>query len=344
MPLTVSARTRPRLSRLACLLACATFVLAVLPAAPAHAYVDCRSRTLQLDQHQQDARIDLTCTESSGRPLTYTFEREQADGTLSDQRTVNGRTTARFVPEDGFTGEGTVRYEVHDGSFATTKYAGVYVRRREVPVCPSTNTSIELRSGVDRSVVVGCTSPVGGDTNIEVMDAPAHGTATPDAATGDTVTYRANPGYEGFDRFTVRMRNAEGLSALVTIDATVSDAANVLPECSGLWSRTREGRPVELQIRCMDQDGDPVSVGVAEGGAPAHGTLGGWVPHGVYEAARVTYTPQAGFSGREDLRLAASDGRGQALLDVSVDVVAIADNTAPACHDQEASVDGAVHL
>lgn len=74
---------------------------------------------------------------------------------------------------------------------------------------------------------------------------------------------------------------------------------------------TVKNSPIQLRLVATDADGDSVWYGIAS--APAHGMLSGTAP-------ALTYTPAAGFTGRDSFRYSASDGRvsTQAIVHIQV--------------------------
>src|SRR5690349_2441382 len=87
--------------------------------------------------------------------------------------------------------------------------------------------------------------------------------------------------------------------------------------------RTAEDTPLVVrkdQLRISDPDGDRVEVRLL---TPGHGTLSGSNPW--------TYRPYGNYSGRETIRIQASDGRVTSTATLTIDVTAV--NDAPVAVD-----------
>jgi DNA-binding beta-propeller fold protein YncE len=74
------------------------------------------------------------------------------------------------------------------------------------------------------------------------------------------------------------------------------------PACRALSASTVKGHAVTLHLTCVDPDGQKVTFALVRG--PVHGKLGPVNQN----AHTVTYTPVAGFVGRDSFRFRASDG------------------------------------
>lgn len=164
----------------------------------------------------------------------------------------------------------------------------------------------------------------------EITTPPQHGTARVARDISTFLRYVPPAGYTGPDSFSYRVVTAGGVSPPVTQAIEVAAGANVLPTCSpgapGLKLRAGVARDVTLS--CSDADGDPLTIEIVTD--PDHATVGAVSET---DAARtVTLTPEAGFSGADDLAIRASDGRGVSpTVTIPWTVVPAGTNTAPTC-------------
>jgi len=71
------------------------------------------------------------------------------------------------------------------------------------------------------------------------------------------------------------------------------------PACADASASTAFGTAVTIPVTCTDSDGDSVTLAGVDG--PAHGSVS-------FSATSATYTPAAGFSGADSLRVRGSDG------------------------------------
>ena len=96
----------------------------------------------------------------------------------------------------------------------------------------------------------------------------------------------------------------EGCQITLNADTTITGNFDAIPGCSSIGGYTATGgEPVQLQLRCEDRSGNPITYGILA--LPGHGTLGPLSATGA-----VTYTPTVGFTGSDYLRYngSASDG------------------------------------
>ena len=128
--------------------------------------------------------------------------------------------------------------------------------------------------------------------------APAHGALALDA--DGTFTYQPQAGFKGTDSFTYRASDGTAQSAPATVTISVGNqpptaADDAYDATSGA---TLDGASVLAND--SDPNGDALTATLTSG--PAHGTLQ-LAPGGTF-----TYTPDAGFTGRDAFTYSASDG------------------------------------
>lgn len=104
---------------------------------------------------------------------------------------------------------------------------------------------------------------------------------------------------------------------------------DVAPTCTPVTSATSHVRPVTVQLRCSDADGDPLSYGILRPADPDKGSVG--APDA---AGRVTFTPNPAFTGVAHFRFKGSDGVGSAGAEAQVNVT----NTAPVCRNPDRAI------
>ena len=124
-------------------------------------------------------------------------------------------------------------------------------------------------------------------------------------------------------------------SVTLTIRIIVTEVGNNLPIAIAGASSTPEGVAVQITLaKGSDPDGDALTFAITT--APANGALTSITTiNGT--SARVTYTPNPGFSGVDTFEFSVDDGRGGvARATVMVTVTAEA-NTVPVANDQNVS-------
>jgi hypothetical protein len=188
------------------------------------------------------------------------------------------------------------------------------------PECsPATGLEANVQAG--ESIVLPrppCTDADGDDIDIEVTQAPVHGTFDPPGTqsidTQRTYTADADAG-DVVD--TVKFRAVAGGENSNEATLEINISANHAPVCpSRIELSVMSGEQLVLTGNpCSDADGDPLTLVLVD--APDHGTLTG-PSNGSY-----TYTPAAGYSGPDSLRYRAEDASTQS------NVVTLAINVTP---------------
>ena len=141
-----------------------------------------------------------------------------------------------------------------------------------------------------------------------VVDAPASGTLSGDAP---TLRYTPDAGFFGEDAFSFEVDDGRAVSTPASVRLSIARADRA-PTAPALALATDRDVPLALALGGADADGDALAWAIVR--APASGTLSG-------EAPALTYTPAAGFTGRDtfDYRVAAGGARSTPAT-VTIDV------------------------
>jgi VCBS repeat-containing protein len=255
-----------------------------------------------------------------------------ANGTV----TVNPDGSYSYVPAANFNGTDTFTYAVSDGNGGTTT-GTITVDVAAVNDAPTT-AGAEATGTEDTSVtgtLVG--SDVDGDQlsfSVPVEGAPQHGSVT--VAADGSYTYVPNANYNGTDSFTYVVSDGNGGTTTGTVEIDLA-AVNDAPTTAGGSAETAEDNTVTGQIEAADIEGDDLAFALAEGGAPANGTVT-VNPDGSY-----SYVPAANFNGTDTFTYTVSDGNGgTATGTITVDVASV--NDAPSASDGSAALaeDGSI--
>ncbi|GGK09086.1 hypothetical protein GCM10009304_39030 [Pseudomonas matsuisoli] len=139
---------------------------------------------------------------------------------------------------------------------------------------------------------------------------PAHGTLVLNA--DGTFVYRPDANYNGPDRFTYVVRDADGGLTQATVTLNVA-AVNDAPVAGPNSTSTNAATPVTIDVlaNATDADGDTLTViGVrADNGTVVINTDG-----------TLTYTPRPGFTGVDTINYVLSDGTTQVTANATVTV------------------------
>ncbi len=158
-----------------------------------------------------------------------------------------------------------------------------------------------------------------GDTPITVtiITGPSAGTAQVNA--NNTVTYDPIANYYGSDTFAYQVKDHDGETSSAQVTVTVV-AVNDTPVLVEDLFPTEADTPVHFTLRATDPEldtfypeDDPLTFRIVDG--PRHGTIDGDLTQIVYESphtaiVKLTYTPDAGFSGDDDITFSVTDGGG----------------------------------
>ena len=212
--------------------------------------------------------------------------------------TVDTAGLVTYTPNSGFTGNDTLKVTVSDeGSPVKSGEVTIGVTVVNQPPAP-TAPAITTNSSTPATSQIAINDPdTGQGHTFSVTTAAAHGLATVDTA--GLVTYTPNSGFTGNDtlKVTVSDEGSPVKSGEVTIGVTV---VNQPPAPTAPAITTNSSTPATSQIAVNDPDtgqGHTFSVTTA----PAHGLAT------VDTAGLVTYTPNAGFTGNDTLKVTVTD-------------------------------------
>ncbi|MCS6781022.1 MAG: DUF2341 domain-containing protein, partial [Geminicoccaceae bacterium] len=238
-------------------------------------------------------------SDPDGDPLSLVALSSPAQGSvavLPDQR-------LRYAPRTGFTGEDSFTYTVRDPRGASAS-ATVRVRvgaPNRPPVAGRDRVTATTGTPVTIDLLANDSDPDGDPLTLTALGTPERGSL---AVLGQgRVTYTSAPGFEGTDRFTYTVSDGRGGLATGEVEILVS-RPNAAPVARDDSATTEAGTPVTIDLLANDSDpdGDPLTlVGLS---VPERGRLA------VAADQRVTYTPDAGFVGRDSFTYTVRDARG----------------------------------
>ncbi|VFM94951.1 MAG: hypothetical protein BECKG1743D_GA0114223_100861 [Candidatus Kentron sp. G] len=130
------------------------------------------------------------------------------------------------------------------------------------------------------------------------VSAPAHGAAS---FAADSITYIPSADYNGTDGFGYSASDGQGGVATANVTVTI-DPVNDPPSAVDDGADTTDGEPVTIGVLDNDDDVDGDVLTVQSVGTPAHGAA-------LLETeGRITYTPDAGFTGTDSFDYTLGDG------------------------------------
>ncbi|HSV28457.1 MAG TPA: tandem-95 repeat protein, partial [Candidatus Omnitrophota bacterium] len=148
--------------------------------------------------------------------------------------------------------------------------------------------------------------------------APLHGSLV--LGLDGAYTYLPAPDWSGTDAFTVIVSDGHGGTVTRTVTVEVA-ADNDVPVVTGIVGGSGlEDHVVTGRVVVADVDGDGLSYALAEGGAPAHGTVA-FAADGSY-----AYVPAEDWSGGDSFTVTVADGHGGSVTrTIAVTVAPVAD-------------------
>lgn len=225
-----------------------------------------------------------------GAVLTYSLKTEPQKGSV----VVNEDGTFTYTPGADVEGTDTFVYTVTDENNASAD--GTVTITFVSNKAPAAGTT--AFSTLEDTALEGALNPTDEDEDAVTV------TLKTDAAHGElalnedgTFTYTPEEGFFGEDTFVVTL--ADGKTTVdVTVTVTVEE--NKAPVANAQTVKTKPDTAVEFTLGATDANaGTTLTYKLTE--EPAHGTA-------VLEGDKVTYTPEAGFSGLDSLTFQANDG------------------------------------
>lgn len=225
-----------------------------------------------------------------GAVLTYSLKTEPQKGSV----VVNADGTFTYTPGADVEGTDTFVYTVTDENNASAD--GTVTITFVSNKAPAAGTT--AFSTLEDTALEGALNPTDEDEDAVTV------TLKTDAAHGElalnedgTFTYTPEEGFFGEDTFVVTL--ADGKTTVdVTVTVTVEE--NKAPVANAQTVKTKPDTAVEFTLGATDANaGTTLTYKLTE--EPAHGTA-------VLEGDKVTYTPEAGFSGLDSLTFQANDG------------------------------------
>jgi hypothetical protein len=247
-------------------------------------------------------------------PSTVSVVVPPAHGTAAADTTPGDANFGKIVytPAPGFSGTDTFSYTVKDVANAVSNPATVTV----VVNRPQANDDAIDTDGtnpVTVPVLANDSDPDGNNqldpSSVSVVTPPPHGTVTVNPTTGD-ITYTAAAGFFGTDTFTYTVADFHhAVSNVAKVSVTVNR-----PTAENDTAVTFGTRPVTIDVLANDSDPDgndhinPATVTVVT--PPAHGTAVADTTPGDADFGKITYTPNAGFSGVDTFTYTVTDFPG----------------------------------
>ena len=267
--------------------------------------------------------ITLTASDADGDPLTFSIVDNPANGSLS---TITGNKVT-YTPNANFSGSDSFTFRANDGS-ANSNIATASISvssTNDAPVANDVSATTDEETAVE--ITLAASDADGDPLTFSIVDNPANGSLS--TITGNTVTYTPNANFSGSDSFTFRANDGSANSNIATASISVS-STNDAPVASDVSATTDEETAVEITLAASDADGDPLTFSIVDN--PANGSLS------TITGSKVTYTPNANFSGSDSFTFRANDGSANSNI-ATASVSVSSTNDAPVASDVSAATD-----
>jgi hypothetical protein len=253
-----------------------------------------------------------------GDPLTVSALEAPGYGTVQ----IEPGQSVRYTPQSGFVGTDSFAYTVSDGrgGSATATVTVTVAAPNRAPVAQADLATTTIGRPVTIEALANDNDPDGDPLTLTGMTMPGHGNLSlnPD----QSFVYAPDAGFTGKDSFTYTVRDPQGATATATVTVAV-ERANSPPVAAGDGATTPSGQAVTLNLLANDNDpdGDPLRLVALT--MPLHGRLT------ANPDQSVTYTPDAGFTGKDSFTYRVSDGTAasEATAEVTVTPPSVATYT-----------------
>ncbi|WP_160675333.1 Ig-like domain-containing protein [Clostridium sp. C8-1-8] len=244
----------------------------------------------------------IVATDANGDTLTYSKETDPSHGSV----VVNSDGTWTYTPSKDFSGTDSFKVLVNDGHGGTA-ISIVNLKVDSLPTVGNYGEKTDFNKPVSDKVIA---SDVDGDSlSYSKASDPSNGTVIVNQ--DGTWTYTPNEDFSGTDSFKVQAEDGHG--GVVT--STITVKVDTPPVAVNDEAKTNESTTVKIDVLSNDTDLDKDSLSIISVTEPQHGKVV------VNLDGTISYTPNAGYHGKEFFTYTISDGHnGISTATVSVDV------------------------
>jgi len=277
--------------------------------------------------------ITVTGSDADGDPLTYDIVSGPGSGVISGFDPVTGNLV--YTPNPDYNGPDSFVFEACDPDPAHG-CAQAVVRIEVTPVNDPPVARDQVRVTAEDTATGFFALAVSDPDNTlaeltcDCLVPPVHGTV--ERGPDHTVNYIPDPQFAGTDEFTYEVCDPEALCDTATVKVTVT-ADNDNPVVQADDQTTPEDTPVSFPVTHDDPDGDVLTCATSD---PAHGSVvpaSGMVSPPYPATATLTYTPDPGFFGIDQVVISCSDGNGGGDA-ITVEITVTPVNDPPVANDE----------
>jgi len=237
--------------------------------------------------------ITLVATDADGDTLTFAIVDEPQHGGLS---LVSGNTVT-YTPDANYFGTDSFTFKANDGDLDSNT-ATVSISITSVEDLPiAQDQDVSLNEDTSKEITLIASDGDGDPLTYAIVAPPQHGSLS--VVSGDKVTYTPNANYFGDDSFTFKANDTKADSNTATVSITVLPV-NDAPVAEDQNVSTDKNTSIEITLVASDIDGDALTYSIRQN--VSHGSLS------IVNGNKVTYTPNANFSGMDSFTFRANDG------------------------------------
>ncbi|QAA32623.1 hypothetical protein C1I91_13800 [Clostridium manihotivorum] len=244
----------------------------------------------------------VIASDVDGDSLSYSKGSEPSNGTVI----VNEDGSWTYTPKKDFSGTDSFTIKVSD-DHGGTAISTINIRVNSIPTLTNYDEKGDFNKPVSDKLIGE--DKDGDSLTYSKVSNPSNGTVIVNE--DGTWTYTPNKDFSGTDSFTVKAADGHGGTAISTISVTV----NTPPAAVNDEVKTNESTEVKINVLSNDTDLDKDSLSIISVTEPQHGKVV------VNSDGTISYTPNAGYHGKESFTYTISDGHnGISTATVSIDV------------------------
>jgi hypothetical protein len=249
-------------------------------------------------------------TDSDGNIVSYLWKQIAGPTVvLNNPSTSSPSFTAPTVTSDTELTELTFDLTVKDDkgtSSTNSDSVNVIVKPKPVANNPPKANDQFVMANMDTPVditLTGSDADKNDNLTAAIVSKPLHGALSDIDQNTGVVTYIPNPGFTGSDSFTYKANDGKVDSNTGTVEMTVNQL-NHPPVVNNQSVTTTMNKPIDITLTASDPEiNDTLTAAIVS--PPSNGKLSDINQN----TGIVTYTPNAGFTGRDEFTFKANDGK-----------------------------------
>ncbi|MBU3024043.1 Ig-like domain-containing protein [Zobellia galactanivorans] len=228
-------------------------------------------------------------------------------GPTNGNATISG-TIISYTPNNGFSGGDEIIYTVNDGNNpAESGTLSIQVNgvANEPPTANDFTFTVDANSSNNAIELSGeINDPENDNLTVAIGSGPFNGSAT---ISGTIISYTPNNGFSGNDGITYTVNDGNNPAVSGTLTVEVNGVPNEPPTANDFTftvAGNSSNNAIELSGEINDPENDNLTVGIGSGPTNGNATISGTI---------ISYTPNNGFSGEDEITYTVNDGNNPAV-------------------------------